>query len=64
MERLAGIGVSKSTLHRWVDKYGGKLAEQRQKQGKELPESGLKGDIVEHIAVVRHKLGQIPCLSM
>jgi hypothetical protein len=47
MERLAGIPVSKSTLHRWVDKYGGKLAEQRQKEGKELWESGLKGEMTE-----------------
>lgn len=48
MERLAGTGASKSTLHRWVDKYGGKLAEQRQKQGRSSGKAVEGGDSRAH----------------
>lgn len=42
--RLAGLSVSKSTIHRMVEQHGRALAEHQQAEAKSLWESGVKGE--------------------
>lgn len=42
--RLGGLSVSKTTIHRMVERFGGALAEHRRAEAKALWESGVKGE--------------------
>ena len=44
LQWLAGQSVSRSTLHRLVEQYGGLLAERRREEGERLWESGVRGE--------------------
>ena len=44
LEFLGGICVSKSTIHRLVLEYGGRLAKEKEQEGEVLWESGVKGE--------------------
>jgi len=49
MERLAGIAVSKSTIHRQVAKYGKVLVEKGQQEAQEMWESGVTAEPREEV---------------
>jgi hypothetical protein len=44
LQRLAGQSVPRSTIHRLVERYGGRLAEGRRKEAEGLWERGVRGD--------------------
>lgn len=44
LERLAGISVSKSTLHRMVETYGGEVAQRQEEEARDLWESEAQGE--------------------
>jgi hypothetical protein len=44
LERLGGWSVPRSTLHRLVQEYGGRLAERGQEEAERLWESGVRGE--------------------
>ncbi len=44
LERLAGLSVPRSTIHRLVQEYGGRLAERRREEAERLWESGVRGE--------------------
>ena len=44
LERLAGVYVSKSSIHRMVEKYGGLLAQIREEEAEALWDRGVKGE--------------------
>ena len=46
LERLAGQSVPRSTIHRLVEQYGGRLVEQRREEAEQLWKKGEQGGVI------------------
>ena len=46
LERLAGQSVPRSTIHRLVEQYGGRLVEQRREEAEQLWKQGEQGGVI------------------